>query len=198
MIAFRYTKKDGAEYLSHLDLLRHIYRTLRRAGIPVAYSQGFHRHPRIFLNNPLGTGIKSVAEYATIESDFSGDFMSAFNAHSPAGIKCLAWKRVEQNQNYANCIVGCTYSAEGIAPFDISALLAGECIPVTDTRGRQVDIRPRIYAVERQGERLVFTLGCGENNLRPDLFCAYLCQRYGGRAVNIIKTAATVSGGQFV
>ena len=61
MIAFRYTKKDGAEYLSHLDLLRHIYRTLRRAGIPVAYSQGFHRHPRIFLNNPLGTGIKSVA-----------------------------------------------------------------------------------------------------------------------------------------
>ena len=119
-------------------------------------------------------------------------------AHSPAGIKCLAWKRVEQNQNYANCIVGCTYSAEGIAPFDIPALLAEECIPVTDTRGRQVDIRPRIYAVERQGERLVFTLGCGENNLRPDLFCAYLCQRYGGRAVNIIKTAATVSGGQFV
>ena len=29
MIAFRYTKTDGAEYLSHLDLLRHIERTLR-------------------------------------------------------------------------------------------------------------------------------------------------------------------------
>ncbi len=49
MIAFRYTKTDGAEYLSHLDLLRHIDRTLRRAGIKVKMSEGFHPHPKIFI-----------------------------------------------------------------------------------------------------------------------------------------------------
>ena len=45
MIAFKYTKTDGAEYLSHLDLLRHITRTLRRSGIQVNASEGFHPHP---------------------------------------------------------------------------------------------------------------------------------------------------------
>lgn len=198
MIAFEFTKTNGAEYISHLDLLRHIYRTLRRAGIPVNYSGGFHKHPRIFLNNPLGTGIKSVAEYATIDTPFDGDFAGEFNAHSPAGIKCLKWAHVKDNQNYANCIVKCTYSAEGIPPFDIASLLARDSIEITDMRGRKVDIRPRIYAVERKGDELVFTLGCGENNLRPDLFCDYLCSVYGGRARNITKTASAVSGGEFV
>lgn len=198
MIALRYTKTDGAEYLSHLDLLRHIYRTLRRADIPVGYSEGFHRHPRIFLNNPLGTGIKSVAEYAAIDSPFAGDFAARFNDFSPAGVKCLAWARVKDNPNYANCIVRCSYSAEGIPPFDVRGLLARQNIAITDMRGREVDIRPRIYAVERDGDRLLFTLGCGENNLRPDLFCAYLCSQYGGEARNIIKTASHMSGDQFV
>ena len=60
MIAFKYTKTDSAEFLSHLDLLRHVYRTLRRAQIPVAMSEGYHAHARIFLNNPLPVGVRSV------------------------------------------------------------------------------------------------------------------------------------------
>ena len=63
MIAFRYTKTDGAEYLSHLDLMRHIDRTMRRAGIKTAFTEGFSPHPKIYMNNPLGLGIRSVAEY---------------------------------------------------------------------------------------------------------------------------------------
>ena len=87
MIAFRYTKTDGAEYIPHLDLLRHIDRTLRRAGIAVAYSEGFHKHPRIFLGNPLALGVRSVSEYGAIDSEFDGDFEREFNARSPAGDK---------------------------------------------------------------------------------------------------------------
>lgn len=198
MIALKYTKTDGAEYLSHLDLLRHIYRTLRRAEIPINYSEGYHAHPRIFLNNPLGTGIKSVAEYATIDTPFEGDFGGLFNACSPAGVKSLKWAHVHSNQNYANCIVKCSYSASGIPPFDAQELLARESIVLTDLRGREVDIRPRIYAVERHGDEILFTLGCGENNLRPDLFCQYLSSLYGGRATDIIKTASFMSGDEFV
>ena len=198
MIAFKYTKTDGAEYLSHLDLLRHIYRTLRRAEIEVNYSEGFHKHPRIFLNNPLGTGIKSVAEYATADVRCEGDFMQRFNNFSPAGVKCLKWANVEKNQNYANCIVGCRYSAEGIAPFDVERVLSRQSITITDMRGRETDIRPRIYGLEWQGERLVFTLGSGVNNVRPDLFCNFLCAQFGGKAKNILKTASLMSGDEFV
>jgi radical SAM-linked protein len=188
VIAFKYTKIDGAEYLSHLDLLRHVDRTLRRAGIAIERSEGFNKHPRIFLNNPLGLGIKSVAEYATIDTPFTGDFKELFNKFSPAGVKCLDYKIVDKNQNYANSIIKCRYEVEGIAPFDESQILNAESIVITDTRDRQVDIRTRIYLIERVGDKLSFVLGCGENNLRPDLFCSYLENNFGGKAEGLIKT----------
>jgi radical SAM-linked protein len=190
MIAFKYTKTDGAEYLSHLDLLRHVDRTLRRAGIPIARSEGFNKHPRIFLNNPLGLGIKSVAEYAAIDTPFEGNFKELFNAHSPKGVKCLDYEVVPSNPNFANTIDRCMYQITGIVPFDTQLILGEESIIITDTRGRQVDIRPRIYSIERNGDSICCVLGCGENNLRPDLFASYLKGRFGGDVQGILKTAS--------
>lgn len=190
MIAFKYTKTDGAEYLSHLDLLRHLDRTLKRAGVKVKTSEGFHPHPKIFMNNPLGLGIKSVAEYCAVECDFDGSFKEAFNANSPKGVKCLDFRYTDTNPNYAFSIENCTYSAEGIAPFDIKEFLDRNEIIITDKRNRTVDIRPRIYSLQEDGKKLVFTLGCGENNLRPDLLCEILEKQFGGKAGNITKIRA--------
>lgn len=190
MIAFKYTKTDGAEYLSHLDLLRHIERTFRRAGIKVNKSEGFRPHPKIYLNNPLGLGIKSVAEYGSADCDFNGDFKEVFNANSPAGIMCLAFKQVDENPNFANSIEKCSYCAEGINPFDAEKYLSRKEIIATDKRERTADIRPRIYEIENRGGVLYFTLGCGTNNLRPDLFCEILESEFGGRAHGLIKLAS--------
>ena len=190
MIAFRFTKTDGAEYLSHLDLFRHIDRTLRRAGIKVKTSEGFNPHQKIFMNNPLGLGIKSVAEYCAVDCDFEGDFAEAFNAHSPAGIKCTAYMRTDKNPNYAYTLKSCTYCAEGITPFDTAEFMQAESIPFTDWRGREIDLRKRIYALDFKEDKLYFTLGVGENNLRPDTLCNYLENLYGGKAVNICKISA--------
>ena len=190
MIAFKYTKTDGAEYLSHLDLLRHIDRTLRRAGIKVQSSEGFNPHPKIYMNTPLGLGIKSIAEYCAIESGFDGDFKTLFNANSPKGVKCADYKILNENPNYAYTVESCTYTAEGITPFDAREFLnRGEFI-VTDKRGREVDIMGRIYDLHFDGGKLYFTLGCGQNNLRPDLFCEILEKEFGGKAVNLIKISA--------
>ena len=63
-------------------------------------------------------------------------------------------------------------------------------IVVTDKRGRTLDVRPRIYSLELKDGTLSFTLGCGENNLRPDLFCEILQNEYGGKAGNITKISA--------
>lgn len=194
MTAFKYTKTDGAEYFSHLDLLRHIYRTLRRAGIPVNASEGYHPHPRIFLNNPLPVGVKSVAEYGFIDTPFTGDFKNLFNAFSPAGIKCLNYLTGGENPNYANGIERCAYRAAGLKMFDPQDILSKENIVITDLRGRQIDIRPRIYALEWQNGDLIFTVGCGANNLRPDLFCAYLFKLYGENATEIVKLASFGKG----
>ncbi|MCD8308378.1 MAG: TIGR03936 family radical SAM-associated protein [Clostridia bacterium] len=188
MIAFKYTKTDGAEYLSHLDLLRHIDRTFRRAGIQVKYSEGFNKHARIFMGNPLALGVKSVAEFCTVDCIFSGDFRQVFNAYSPQGVKCLDWRQVEKNAEYAENITACTYTARGLNAFDENEVLLKDGLIITDLRGRSVDIRPRIYGLKRQGGDTVFTLGCGTSNLRPDLFCTFLQSIYGGRVTEIIKT----------
>lgn len=194
MIAFKYTKTDCAEFLSHLDLLRHVYRTLRRAQIPVAMSEGYHAHARIFLNNPLPVGVRSVAEYGAIDTPFISDFGERFNSFSPEGVKCLDFISVDKNPSYASSIERCTYVATGLAPFDTEEILSERAIEIVDMRGRRVDIRPRIYAVEWQDGRLTFTLGCGNENLRPDLFCSYLSERFGGRAEDILKTASYGKG----
>lgn len=194
MILFKYTKTDGAEYLSHLDLLRHVYRTLRRAGIRVEMSEGYHAHPRIFLNNPLAVGVRSVAEYGAIATDFDGDFSAVFNSFSPSGVKCVGWRRADENPNYANSIFKCDYLASGLADFDEREILQEESIVICDLRGREIDIRPRIYAVERKNDGLLFTLGCADNNLRPDLFAQYLGERFGGKATDIVKLVAYGKG----
>lgn len=188
MISFKYTKTDGAEYLSHLDLLRHIDRTLRRAGIKVKTSEGFHPHPKIFMNNPLGLGVKSVAEYCAADCECDGEFGELFNANSPEGVKCLGWQVTDVNPNFANTIESCTYEAEGIQPFDTQKFLARESIVVTDKRGRTVDIRGRIYSLTQSNGKLTFTLGCGQNNLRPDLFTEILESEFKGKAYGLIKT----------
>lgn len=63
----RYTKDGPARFIGHLDLVRIFDRVMRRTGIPVAYSQGFHPHPKISFGPPLPLGMRSSAEYV----DFS-------------------------------------------------------------------------------------------------------------------------------
>ncbi len=54
------------KFLSHLDLMRLWERALRRADLPLAYSEGFRPHPRISLAAPLSVGITSSAELMDI------------------------------------------------------------------------------------------------------------------------------------
>jgi radical SAM-linked protein len=58
----RFSRGQELKYISHLDLMRLWDRVLRRAGIPVAYSEGFSPHPRLSLAAPLPIGVTSEAE----------------------------------------------------------------------------------------------------------------------------------------
>lgn len=194
MIVFKYTKVDGAQYIAHLDVLRHIDRTLRRAEIPVAYSEGFHKHPRIFMSLPLGLGIKSVAEYCTLDTPFEGDFKTLFNEHSPAGIKCVDFFYTPENINVASSITRSEYRIKGIGEFDVNDVLSSDTFEIVDKKGNTVNVRDRIFALSFEEGVLVATLASGTVNLRPDVFGAVLCSRYGGRVGEIIKTKSFGDG----
>lgn len=62
-IRIRYAKRGPLRFTSHRDFARAFERALRRAGVPVAFSQGFTPHPKISYASAAPTGVASEAEY---------------------------------------------------------------------------------------------------------------------------------------
>src|SRR5213079_1779250 len=65
-IRIRYAKRGRLRFSSHRDFARAFERSLRRAEIPMAYSAGFHPHPKISYVGAAPTGVGSEAEYLEI------------------------------------------------------------------------------------------------------------------------------------
>lgn len=57
-----YRKADALRYVGHLDLMRTWERALRRARLPLAYTQGFSPHARLALGAPLAVGFEGERE----------------------------------------------------------------------------------------------------------------------------------------
>jgi radical SAM-linked protein len=68
IVRIRYTKEGPARYLSGLEVQSLWGRSLRRAGFPVAYSQGFNPAPRLAFSHALPVGTESLAEF--VEAEF--------------------------------------------------------------------------------------------------------------------------------
>jgi radical SAM-linked protein len=65
-IRLRYAKRGRLRFSSHRDFARAFERSLRRAGVPMAYSAGFSPHPKISYLGAVPTGVGSEAEYLEI------------------------------------------------------------------------------------------------------------------------------------
>jgi radical SAM-linked protein len=65
-IRLQYAKRGRLRFASHRDFARAFERSLRRAEIPMAYSAGFHPHPKISYVGAAPTGVGSEAEYLEI------------------------------------------------------------------------------------------------------------------------------------
>jgi radical SAM-linked protein len=65
-IRIQYAKRGRMRFSSHRDFARAFERSLRRAEVPMAYSAGFHPHPKISYIGAAPTGVGSEAEYVEI------------------------------------------------------------------------------------------------------------------------------------
>src|SRR5574337_1790772 len=66
-IRFVFQKVGVLRFLSHLEVMRALGRALRRAGIAVAYSQGFNPQPKLSLALALPVGVEGRQELGDIE-----------------------------------------------------------------------------------------------------------------------------------
>lgn len=75
--------------VSHLDLVRLFDRAIRRAALPVSFSNGFHPSPRMAIASALPLGATSTGEIIDFELTKwiePGEFQTRFAAQMPAGI----------------------------------------------------------------------------------------------------------------
>ena len=112
MINVKFTKLESAAFMSHLNLLKTINRIIKRAGFEPKFSKGFNPHALLKLSNPIPLGLKSEAEYFTVELEYDvdlQDFLDKCNATTPSGIKFLKAFKSEKNPNFARDIFAVRY-----------------------------------------------------------------------------------------
>ncbi|MEE8397431.1 MAG: TIGR03960 family B12-binding radical SAM protein [Desulfobacterales bacterium] len=84
-----YSKRDQARYFGHLEMVNIFIRAIRRAGIPVRFSEGFHPKPKISFDDPLPLGMESLKEafYIQVSDEIEPqDIANRLNAQLPEGL----------------------------------------------------------------------------------------------------------------
>ena len=91
-LRLRYAKRGRLRFTSHRDIARTFERALRRAGVPMAYSQGFSPHPKVSWVGAAPTGVASEAEYVEVSVVDRVDpdaLRTALDAVLPPGLDVL-------------------------------------------------------------------------------------------------------------
>jgi len=128
-IRTRFCKIDLIKFISHLDLIRMMERSLRRSNVPLAFSQGFNPHPKIAFATALSIGVSSEGEYMDIEITDQIDiemFKEEMNKQLPNGLKLLKCIYVDEKSkslmaviDYSDYIVKCELE-DGLSETDIT------------------------------------------------------------------------------
>jgi radical SAM family uncharacterized protein/radical SAM-linked protein len=93
-IRLAFTKRGPAAWMSHLDLVRTVQRILRRAGLPIWFTAGFHPHPQVSFSPALGVGTGSREEFADVAlvhpPEDPAAWLDALNRAAISGIRFLS------------------------------------------------------------------------------------------------------------
>lgn len=65
-IWFRISRVESGRFLAHLEAMNSWIRALRRAGAPMAYSNGFHPHPKVAFSSAMPRNQASIGEYLDV------------------------------------------------------------------------------------------------------------------------------------
>lgn len=154
----KYTKKPSLRFIGHLDMLRTWERSLRRARIPMAYSQGFHPHQRINMGLALPLGFSSDCEMIDLwlEEDIGvQELRSGISNSLPPGIDLLSIEKTELNSPSLQKLIkmaeyAVTIDEERTGTEVMSAVerLLSQTAFIQERRAKEYDLRPLIKSIE--------------------------------------------------
>ncbi len=191
-IRIKYAKTGVLRYIGHLDVMRYFQKAIRRAGLDVAYSQGFSPHQLITFAAPLGLGVTSEGEYfdAVMNSvTTSADMVHRLNQTMADGMEVRSIVALPEGAKTAMAVVaGSDYLIsfrEGyMEPHmflskveDFMAQDVIEVLKVSKTKETQMDIKSLIYDMHVCGDKIYMLLSTGSvDNIKPELVMEAMCK----------------------
>lgn len=122
-------KKTGrAIYISHLDLMRVMQRTFKRAKLPVWFTKGYNPHIYILFHLPLSLGVSGECEIMDFGMDMSAgepdyeDIKNRLNVALPEGLEIV---RLYEPETKHTEIAACEYTVNLFSdksPYDVGKL----------------------------------------------------------------------------
>ncbi len=165
-IRFRYSKLGKIRFTSQRDVARMWERALRRARMPLAYTEGFSPRPQLSFGLALPTGAESLAEYVDVALDpvraadqgiDVATLPATLSGLLPEGIEIDAAVLVERSKDsLQQMVTSCSWTMRlaGLTRDEladsVAALLAADTVVITrERKGREEldDLRPSILAL---------------------------------------------------
>ncbi|RMG06032.1 MAG: DUF2344 domain-containing protein [Nitrospirae bacterium] len=89
-VRVEFEKVGDLAVLSHLELITTLVRGLRRASVPLVYTEGYSPSPKLSFGPPLNVGVEGLREYFDMEVYPPFDIqknMELINKHLPQGLR---------------------------------------------------------------------------------------------------------------
>ena len=177
-----YCEDGEVRFISHLDFLRTMVRTFKRAKLPVKYSEGFNPHMVMSIGLPLSVGTTTVCDMLEIELTEDVDISEAterINSCTPRGIRVIKMEKAE-GLKPMHTIESALYSAEFETDkeIDIEEYIKAPCVMIEKKSKRKInevnikDFIRNIDVVSTDGKnhKINMVLNAGNNsNLKPEL-----------------------------
>ncbi len=189
-------KGGRLRFVGHLDMMRTMHRAMVRAGIPLAYSQGFNPHPHMSFSSPLALGCvgdKEIMEIRLEKEMTDQAIFEQLNNQLPEGLHVHAVRELEDNAPPIMAQVRfneyrIVFPEDLNARAALEAMTEGGAIMVTkygkvhgQKRLIQVDVKPLMKEITWENDHTLVLLAAGgsETNLKPELLLEKMYQQMG-------------------
>ena len=145
-------------FTGHMDLHRSLERTIRRAKLPLAHTQGFTPRGRINLASALPLGVMGARELADIWLDEPvppEDVLARFNSAAPPGIRLEEVQEIAEDvPKLQKAVRASAFAVTLLDPIDglddrIEGLLGADSVE-RERRGKVYDLRPLVLELRRE------------------------------------------------
>lgn len=169
-----YEVKGNLAFLSHLEIMRLWQRAILRAGLPIAWTNGFNPRPKLSLGPARGVGIEGCSEY--FDADFSDDvkaeaLVTKLNAILPEGIFILSVREISPGTKMLEAVINeAVYRVKFLngrppdAEQQINDFMAAKEVKITRVSpkgSKEVDLRDFVNGIDLKEDTLYLSVRIG-------------------------------------